>query len=401
MNKTVKKAVIAIMLSFFIMGFVDMVGIATNYMQQDFELTETLSGLLPSMVFLWFLILSVPTGMLMNKIGQRKTVLWSLLITLVALCIPFINYTFTSMLLFCCLLGIENTLIQVSLNPLISNIVRGDKLASSLTFGQFVKAIASFSAPIIATWAALKFGDWRYLFPIFGIVNIVALISLGTTSIQEEKKIEKTTFRQSFSLLGDKMILLCFIGIFCHVGLDVGVNVSAPKIFMERLTIDLSQAGFATSVYFLFRTVGSLSGSYLLSRVKTPVFYTISVISISLGLIGFLFAGTISLLYISVALLGVGNSNIFPIFFSQALLHKPQWKNEVSGLMIMGLSGGALFPFIMGLASDGFSSQIGGVVILSITAAYFLITIPKIQNTNLQSNNITSLLRVTYNQNGN
>lgn len=382
-KKTAKRALIAIMLSFFVMGFVDMVGIATNYMQQDFDLSETLSGLLPSMVFLWFLILSVPTGMLMNKIGQRKTVLWSLLITLIALCIPFINYTFTSMLIFCSLLGIGNTLMQVSLNPLISNVVRGNKLASSLTFGQFVKAIASFSAPIIAAWAALKFGDWRYLFPVFGIVNIIALISLSATPIQEETRAEGATFRQSFSLLGDKTILLCFIGIFCHVGLDVGVNVSAPKIFMERLTMDLSQAGFATSVYFLFRTIGSLSGSYFLGRVKTPAFYTISVASISLGLIGFLFVSNLYILYASVALLGFGNSNIFPIFFSQAILHKPRWKNEVSGLMIMGLSGGALFPFIMGLASDGFGSQIGGIVILCVTAIYFLAVIPKIKNSNL------------------
>ena len=147
---------IPVMFSFFTMGFVDLVGIATNYVKADFHLSDTLANLLPSMVFFWFLIFSVPTGMLMNKIGQRKTVLLSIVVTAAALLLPLINYSFASMLISFSLLGIGNTLMQVSLNPLLSNIVTGNRLASSLTLGQFVKAIASFLAPIIAGWAAVS-----------------------------------------------------------------------------------------------------------------------------------------------------------------------------------------------------------------------------------------------------
>ena len=167
---------IPVMFSFFTMGFVDLVGIATNYVKADFQLSDTLANLLPSMVFFWFLIFSVPTGMLMNKIGQRKTVLLSIVVTVAALLLPLLNYSFASMLISFSLLGIGNTLMQVSLNPLLSNIVSGNRLASTLTLGQFVKAIASFLAPIIAGWAAVSWGNWKLLFLIFLVIAVIACV---------------------------------------------------------------------------------------------------------------------------------------------------------------------------------------------------------------------------------
>ena len=190
-NKYLK--IIPVILAFFAMGFVDLVGIATNYVKADFDLSDTVANLFPSMVFFWFLIFSVPTGMLMNRIGRRKTVLLSLIITTAALALPYLNYSFASMLVSFSLLGIGNTLMQVSINPLLSNIVRGEKLASSLTLGQFVKAIASFIAPLIAAWAAASFGDWKLLFPIFMVVAVIATIWLGLTQIKEEEITDKTS----------------------------------------------------------------------------------------------------------------------------------------------------------------------------------------------------------------
>ena len=142
---------VPLMLAFFSMGFVDMVGTATNYVKADFALSDTMANFLPSMVFLWFFILSVPTSLLMNRIGKKKTVMLSIIITALALFIPLISYSYPVMLVSFCFLGIGNTLMQVSLNPLINCVVKGDKLASTLTFGQFVKAIASFIAPILAS----------------------------------------------------------------------------------------------------------------------------------------------------------------------------------------------------------------------------------------------------------
>lgn len=370
-----------VIFTFFTMGFVDLVGIATNYIKNDFELSDTMANLMPAMVFFWFFIFSVPTGMLMNKIGRRKTVLLSLVVTLLSLLIPMINYSFPTMLVAFSFLGIGNTLMQVSLNPLVSNIVSGERLASSLTFGQFVKAIASFVAPIIAAWALIKFGDWKLLFLIFAVVAVIAAIWLFFTKI-EEKPVEgkQSTFAECFALLGDKTILLLFLGIMAHVGTDVGVNTTAPKLLIERLGMPLSEAGYATSVYFLFRTIGSFSGAFILARFSSKSFFWISILMMLAAVVALYFSYSAMAIYVCIALIGFGNSNVFSIMFSQALQHLPQRSNEISGLMIMGLAGGAVFPLLMGILSDAMGSQIGAVIVLTFLVAYFLLLAPKIES---------------------
>ena len=372
---------IPVMFSFFTMGFVDLVGIATNYVKADFHLSDTLANLLPSMVFFWFLIFSVPTGMLMNKIGQRKTVLLSIVVTAAALLLPLINYSFASMLISFSLLGIGNTLMQVSLNPHLSNIVTGNRLASSLTLGQFVKAIASFLAPIIAGWAAVSWGNWKLLFLIFLVIAVIACVLLGMTHIDESSSAEtkSSTFGECFALLADKVVLISFLGIVCHVGIDVGLNLTAPKLLMERLDMTLAGAGLATSVYFLFRTIGCFSGAFLLAYFPMKKVFIVSVLMMVAAMIGLFTMQSLAAHYVCIALVGLGNSNIFSMLFSRALLHLPNRKNEVSGLMIMGLFGGTIFPLFMGIVSDWMQSQIGAVAIMSIGVLYLLSIIPAIR----------------------
>lgn len=381
-NNNITK-LIPVMLTFFTMGFVDLVGIATNYVKADFELSDTVANILPSMVFLWFLFFAVPTGLLMNKIGRKKTVLLSLLVTIPSLLIPMIHYSFATMLVSFVLLGVGNTLMQVSLNPLLANIVSGDKMSSSLTFGQFVKAIASFIAPILAAWAASSMGDWRMImFPGFAVITIIALSYLGATKIEELGPVGKAvSFRESFSLLGDKYVLFFFLGIMAHVGLDVGINTTAPRILIQNLGIPLAEAGFATSFYFIFRTAGCFMGSYLLAKFGDKIIFVISVSMIFAGIIALFFPDK-NIIYFGIALFGLGNSNIFPVMFSQALKRKPDSHNEVSGLMITGIFGGAIFPPIMGMATDLMHSQAGAIIVLLVCVAFLLALVsPKVKTT--------------------
>lgn len=362
-----------IMFAFFTMGFVDMVGTATNYVKADFALSDTMANFLPSMVFLWFFFLSVPTGLLMNKIGKRKTVLLSLAVTALALILPLCAYNYPMLLVSFCLLGIGNTLMQVSLNPLITCIVTGEKLASTLTFGQFIKAIASFIAPIIAGWASVKFGNWLLLYPIFLAFAVIATVYLGLTKIEEEIPKDKSSgFLQCLKLLGDSSVLLLFLGIVAHVGIDVGVNTCAPKIIMERLALPLEKAGIATSIYFLFRTLGCFSGSFILAKFPLKKFFAVSVVCMVLSMIGLFLCHSLAGLYVAIALVGFGNSNIFSMVFSKALLYLPEKNNEMSGLMIMGLIGGTVFPLLMGVLSDAMGTQVGSVIVISLGVAYLV-----------------------------
>lgn len=375
--------IVPVMLCFFAMGFVDLVGTGSNFVQKDLGLTDSQANLFPSLVFFWFLIFSVPTGLLMNKIGRKKTVLISLAVTTLSLVIPCFGNSYTVMLVSFSLLGIGNAIMQTSLNPLVSNLITPDKLASTLTFGQFVKAIASFLAPIIATWGAttlmptFDFG-WRILFVVYAVVSFLSIAMLGATPIEEERPDKASGIGASLKLLGTPFVLLCFLGIMCHVGIDVGTNTTAPKIIMERLAMPLEEAAYATTIYFIFRTAGCFIGAFLLRSMSQKVFFGISVVFMLAAMGGLFVFDSLGLIYACLALIGLGNSNIFSVIFAQALNNKPQEKNEVSGLMIMGLFGGTIFPLAMGYASDAVG-QWGAVAVMTLGVLYLLFYTAKIK----------------------
>ena len=376
-------AIIPVMLTFFTMGFVDLVGIASNYVKADLALSDSVANVLPSLVFFWFLIFSVPTGMLMNRIGRKRTVLLSIVVTVLSLLLPIFGYSFPLMLVSFSLLGIGNALMQTSLNPLVASIIRGGNLASTLTFGQFVKAIASFMAPYIASWGALSliptFGmGWRILFPVYLAVGIAALLLLSSTAIEEEPADKASSIADCVRLLARPVILLSFIGIMCHVGIDVGTNTTAPKVLMERLGMSLNEAAFATSLYFIFRTLGCLTGSFFLRILSHRLFFIVSVAMMAASMLGLAFGSSAAVLYTAIALVGYGNSNIFSLVFSQALLSDKSRQNEISGLMIMGLFGGTVFPLLMGFASDAIG-QLGAILVMAAGVAYLFTYIPKIK----------------------
>lgn len=382
-NKTIY--IVPVMFCFFAMGFVDLVGIASNYVKEDLALNDSTANILPSLVFFWFLIFSVPTGMLMNRIGRKNTVLLSLLVTLASLIMPLIDESFAVMLVAFSLLGIGNALMQTSLNPLISSIISGKHLASTLTFGQFIKAIASFLAPYLAMWGATaampSFGfGWKVLFAIYLVVGIAATLLLWATPIDEGGQRDSASgFADCLRLLGKPVVLLSFVGIMCHVGIDVGSNTTAPKILMERLGMTLNEAAFATSLYFIFRTVGCLTGSFILRVMNHRAFFTVSILMMTLSMAGLAFGTSEAVLYTAIALVGYGNSNVFSLVYSQALLSVPDRQNEVSGLMIMGLFGGTVFPLLMGFAADA-AGQTGAVAVMAVGVVYLLTFIKNIKH---------------------
>lgn len=388
MKQTNKMAIISVMFCFFCMGFVDLVGIASNYVKADLHLSDSVANIFPSLVFFWFLIFSVPTGVLMNKIGRKKTVLLSLVVTAISLLLPLFGESFGIMLCAFSLLGIGNALMQTSLNPLVTCVMNGGHLAAVLTFGQFIKAIASFIAPYLAIWGTTQvlpsFGyGWRILFAVFLIIGIFATALLATIQINEPEATAANMsvgnqFAQAFALLGKPLVLLTFLGIMCHVGIDVGTNTTAPKILMERLGMTLNDAAFATSLYFIFRTIGCFTGSFFLRIMKARTFFLISVVLMAASMACLLWGDSKWVLYAGIALVGYGNSNIFSICFSNALMAVPEKQNEVSGLMIMGLFGGTLFPLVMGVASDAMG-QAGAVLCMAVGVIYLFTYISKIK----------------------
>ncbi|MFI3293134.1 MAG: MFS transporter [Rikenellaceae bacterium] len=368
------KKILPVLFGFFVMGFCDVVGIATSYVKQDFGLSETLAGFIPSAVFLWFLLLSVPTALLMNKIGRKKTVQLSNVITFVGMLIPFFVYTFESAMLAFALLGIGNTLLQVSLNPLLTNVVKGDSLTSSLTAGQVVKAISSLVGPFIALAAVNYMGGWKFLFPVFAAITLLSTLWLAITPIEEEPSEGASTIGGTFSLLSDKNILLCVLGIMAVVGLDVGMNTVTPKLLMEsaRGGLDLSAASLGSSVYFFCRTAGAFVGAILLIKMGDKPYLRVNMLGAAVALAVLFFAQGQVMNLVFVGAIGFLASSIFAVLFSLAMKARPDKANEISGLMITGVCGGAIVPPLMGIATDAVGNQTGSLMVLGVCVAYLL-----------------------------
>lgn len=362
-----------VLFGFFIMGFCDIVGVATSYVKTEFGLSESLAGLIPSMVFLWFLILSVPVSILCRRFGRRKMVIAGNIITVAGMLIPLAVFTFPACLCAFALLGIGNTILQVALNPLLTDVVDGEALSSSLTAGQVIKAVSSFSGPFIVAFAISFSGNWKMMFPIFAALSILSALWLALTPIKEKNEAGSASVNSVFSLLGDRFVLMLFLGIVCVVGVDVGINTLAPKILMERCDMPMAEAGFGSSVYFLCRVAGAFIGTVLLTKISDRKYYLFHLV-IGLAVIAVMFAGISqkTLLMILIGCTGYAFSSIFSVLYSQAMKHIPEKADEISGLMITGVFGGALVPPIMGIFSDMTGSQTGSLIVIAAFALYLL-----------------------------
>ncbi len=372
MEKGIRKVIFPILFGFFVMGFVDVVGIATNYVKNDFGLSDTMANLIPMMVFLWFAIFSIPTGMLMRKIGRRNTVALAMLITTGAMILPLIGYNFTLVLIAFALLGIGNTILQVSLNPMVAAVVSPDKTTSVLTLGQFLKAVSSFLGPLIAVVAASYLGNWKGIFAIYALITLVSLFWLIST-VREEVTDggETTSFGAIASLLKDKYILALFGGILFVVGIDVGLNTTIPKLLMDKCQIALEEAGLGTSLYFSAKTIGTFLGAFLLARLSAQKFFFHSMWIAIVAFIVLLASNNLAVMLTMIVIVGLTCANVFSILFSYALQHRAELDNEISALMIMGVSGGALITPLMGLLADQFG-QVAGMSLLLVGILYLL-----------------------------
>lgn len=362
-----------ILFGFFIMGFCDLVGISVTYAQSQFNWSETQAGFLPSLVFLWFFILSIPAALAMDKYGRKNLVLLGLGCTLIATLIPMISFTETNCYITFILLGIGNTILQVSLNPLITDVVSGKQLTSFITGGQFVKAISSFTGPLIVGYFSLHYGSWEKSFYVYTAITSVSLVWLFFTKI-EETVLEKQTasFRKTIGLLQDKNILLSFLGILCMVGLDVGMNTVTPKLLIERVGLAKEAATYGSSWYFAARTIGTVFGVLLLSKFSEKSFFKVNMIVVAMALVGLLFVQSQIMILVLVSVVAFASSSIFAVIYTLAIKSKPLATNEISGLMITGVAGGAIFPPLMGFATDALGSQQGSILILLICGSYLL-----------------------------
>lgn len=373
------KKIAPVLMAFFVMSFVDLVGISVDRVSKDMNLSSTLAQLIPSAAFLWFLLLSVPVGVLQSRLGKKFMLNIGMGITALGLLVPFFIYSFGTVLAGFALLGIGNTIVQVSANPLLVDVVPGNRASSFLSFSQFIKAIGSMlGAPLAAIFAA-QFGDWKILFLVFGIVSILSVAWLGSVKVDESRQdTYKASLASSFSLLRNGFILLMVLSIFLVVGVDVGFNSNSGQFLIKQFGIDPTAAESGRSIYFFGRMLGTFAGAIMLTRISSRRFFMWSSL---LGIIFFvvlLLIKSAAAAWIVVFLIGLAVANIWPLVFSIAVEKFPDRSNEISGLMMMAICGGAVIPLLVGWISDlsnvavGMTVLIACMVYLWIVAMYSL-----------------------------
>lgn len=367
------KFVTPVLMSFFVMSFCDLVGIGVDRVKMDFTLSNTLAQLIPSAVFLWFFVLSVPVGILQDRIGKRTVLNIGMLITAMGLFFPYFFYSFETALFGFVLLGIGNTIVQVSANPLLVDVVPANRRSSFLSFSQFVKAIGSMIAAPLAGWLALQFGDWKLLFLVFGVVSLLSVVWLYFTDIDETKNTEKrATFASSFALLGNGYISLMVLGIFLVVGIDVGINAFSGQFLLAKFNSAQTFAESGRSVYFFGKMLGTFGGAILLAKLSTRKFFLGSTILGLISILALIFAPADSLAMVLIFVIGLGVANIFPIIYSLTVEKYPLRANEISGLMIMAVCGGAVLPLLMGWISDLSGNVTTAMMVLVAAISYLL-----------------------------
>ena len=365
-------SIIPVLFSFFVMSFADLVGIGVDNAKADFQISNALAQLIPMAVFIWFFLLSLPVGLLQDRIGKRNMVNIGMLITAAGLMLPFFFYSFPMLLAGFALLCIGNTVLQVSANPLLIDVVPEERSASFLSFSQFIKSIGSMAAPFMAAYSALTTGNWKIVLLVFGIFSILSAIWLNFIPLNETFSTgQKATFGSALRLLKTPYILLMVLGIFFVVGVDVGINSTSGQFLMERMGMDVEPAKQGRSLYFFGKMLGTFTGALLLTRLHPGRFLLFSALATLVTIMAFIASPGIGWALTTIFLIGMAASNIFPIIFS-VTTHKFKTRaNEIAGLMIMAVSGGAFIPPIAGKLTDLYSIT-AGIYVLAFCAAYLV-----------------------------
>ena len=364
--------VLPVLMASLIMGFADIIGVATGYIKKDFSLGDDLAQLIPFMALVWFFLLAVPVGILQDKYGKRNMLIIGMGLIGIGMVVPFLHYSFPVMLFAMILMGIGNTIVQVSANPLLMDVLPKERFSSFMSLSQFIKAISSLLGPIIATFVAIHFGDWKIVFAVYAITSLLAVAWLYFTKIEESKRNEKpATFKSCFSLLNNRFVLFMALGIFFLVGADVGMNTNIANYLQSNFGLSLEKASLGISIYFAALMISRFLGAVLLNWIDAKKFLVASAVLALLSMFALIFAPSPIIAKIAIFIVGLASGNLFPLIFAITLGKMPDRANEISGLMIMAISGGAIIPPLMGIMSANIG-MIASLLVLVVCMLYIV-----------------------------
>lgn len=380
-----KLKTIPVFLAFLCMGFGDVVGPLTSQLQNEYELSNFLAGLVTFMGFIMFGLLSIPLGIYQDRKGKKHVLVLGLFAALLGVVLPIAgNFVSFALLLSALLmLGAGAAMLQVAGNPIMRDVSAEGKYSRNLSFGQFIKAIGSLSGALIPLVAVNYWDrDWKILFPIYATIIFITIVVLFFTPVHERK--DENAHPASFSsclqlLVNNRFVALMVLGIFLYVGAEVSMSAKLPNYLQQKFNFDIEKLGlWGTLFFFLALMLGRFLGGVILNWLSPKKFLLITSVISLLGLGGLYIAADDIIGFVFISIVGIGFANIFPLVFSITIDKLPERSNEISGLMVTAIIGGAIVPVLFGVVADAFSLMTGFVVpalcivfILYLSAAKF------------------------------
>ncbi|HXR06855.1 MAG TPA: MFS transporter [Candidatus Acidoferrum sp.] len=345
-----KLKTLPIFLAFLVMGVADAMGPLSKAAKDAYNLSTVMAKLLPFFVFIAFAALSVPGGLLAARIGKKNLLLTGLALNIVAVAVPTLIVPNFQLLLACIfLLGVGTTFLQVAGNPIMRDVSAPGAYSRNLALAQGIKGIGSFgSTALLALVAIIPFladRQWRGAFPVYLVLMVLAFLSVASLKIEEAKADVPPSIGSSLGLLKVPAFALAVLGIFLYVGAEVCMT-SSLESQMNAVGIQDKWGNYLGPTAFLIAlTVGRLVAGSV--NVSPRVFFRLSA---GVGLAGVLLilASNQTLAVAGAILSGLGFANIWPMLFSITVEEKPERASELSGLMCMAISGGAVIPLVMG-----------------------------------------------------
>lgn len=370
-----------IFLAFLCMGFGDVVGPMVSLAKETFELTNFLATLLPFSGFLMFGILSIPMGIYQDRTGKKKVLLIGLAVAFIGLLLPILSgmygpivestsaelqskfYIILGSIL---LLGAGATILQVSGNPIMRDVSAPGMYSSNLSLGQSIKAVGSSLGFLLPPFALMAGMDWTLLFPIYAVLILITFGLTSTLQVKEVKHEDEApaSFKSCISLLKNKYVFMMVMSIFVYVGAEVSMSSGIPILLNEEFGIEGFSLWLSWGLFFLPILIGRFSGAAILTKIKPMKFLFFTVILSIVGVL-MLLVGNPLIAYAGIVLVGLGFANIFPLVFSITVDKMPERANELSGLMVTAIVGGAFIPPLMGIVADSASVRLGFLIPLA------------------------------------
>jgi fucose permease len=383
-----KNKVFPIYLVFLCMGFGDVVGPLVSLAKDTFQLSNAMAQLIPFSGFIMFGLLSVPMGLYQDKKGRKNTLLLGLSVALAGLLLPMLNgmygkkveflpgeyFSFYLLLVAILLLCAGATILQVVGNPIMRDVSPEGTYSKNLSFAQSVKAIGSSLGFLVPPLVAIYLGmEWSVLFPVFAVMILLTFVFVAPMKIEEHKdpNSKPATMKSCFSLLKNGYVLMMVMAIFLYIGAEISMSSGVPLLLKENFGIEGFGLWISWALFFLPILIGRFLGGLVLNVLAPKKFFVITVIVAIAGVL-MMFSSNIVLTFAGVVLVGLGFANIFPLIFSITIDNMPERANEISGLMVTAIVGGALIPPIMGQVAD-MTSLLGGFIVPLLCLAYIAV----------------------------